>query len=560
MTTDWSRRRFLAWLGRTPPAFALAAGLPRSAWAAGETARVTPLEPTRADTLSLAAGLAYHVIAREGDVINARGEVFGTGNDHLQFFPLSARDGRGQTSGEAAQYAPQGQGGAAGPDDGLLWVNHEYPVELFLNGKPADQPKTKAEVVRQRMMIGGSIIRIKRDPATRRWAMVRDDQYNRRITAETPIPLVAPRPIAGSMTAIGTLANCAGGKTPWNTVLTCEENYDLFYGEVDYKSGDASTRRTSDKRPLRWQDHFPMPPEHYGWVVEVDPFTGSAKKLTALGRFAHECATIRQARDGRCVVYSGSDENLGCLYKFIADAPGTLERGTLYVASFEARRWIPLTWADQPSLKKTYKDQLEVLIRARDAGPLVGGSRLDRPEGIAIDPTTGSVLVSFTKNTVRRNYYGSIVRIDESDPLALTFEHSTFLAGGKSTGFACPDQLVFDPCANLWFTTGVSADDLYGATYGEFLNNALYVVPTSGPDAGRPLRVVAGPVEAELTGPLFARDGRTLFLAVQHPGEESPSLERPSSRWPDGPGHLPKSAVVAVEGRLLDAISAHPEV
>lgn len=538
MTTDWSRRRFLAWLGHAPPALALAAGLPRAAWAGDEAAQITPLEPTQADTLSLAAGLAYHVIVREGDAINARGEVFGTGNDHLQFFPLD------------------------GPEDGLLWVNHEYPVELFLNGKPADQPKSKAEVIRQRMMIGGSIIRVKRDPTTNRWVMIRDEQYNRRITAETPIPLVAPRPIAGSMTAIGTLANCAGGKTPWNTVLTCEENYDLFYGEVDYKSGDASKRPTSDKRPLRWQEHFAMPPEHYGWVVEVDPFTGGAKKLTALGRFAHECATIRQANDGRCVVYSGSDENMGCLYKFIADAPGTLERGTLYVASFEARRWIPLTWADQPVLKKTYKDQLEVLIRARDAGPLVGGSRLDRPEGIAVDPKTRAVLVSFTKNTVRRNDFGSIVRIEETggDPLALTFEHSTFLAGGKATGFACPDQLIFDPRGNLWFSTGVSADELYGAKYGDFLNNALYVVPTSGPDAGEPLRVAAGPVEAELTGPLFVRQGRTLFLAVQHPGEESPSLDRPTSRWPDGPGHLPKSAVVAVEGRLLVAIAAHPEV
>ncbi len=530
MSTDWSRRRFLAWLGRTPPALALAASVPRRGLARGRPGVVTPLESTRADVLSLAPGLAYHVIVREGDAINARGEVFGTGNDYLQFFPLE------------------------GPQDGLLWVNHEYPVELFVNGRPRELPKTRADVTRERMMIGGSIIRVRRDPEDNRWAMVQDDRYNRRITAETPIPLIAPRPIAGSMTAIGTLANCAGGVTPWNTVLTAEENYDLFYGEVDYKSGDSNKRVTADKRPLRWHEHFPLHPEHYGWVVEVDPFSGSAKKLTALGRFAHEGATVRQAKDGRCVVYSGSDEKFGCLYKFIADAPGSLEHGTLYVASFDTRRWVPLVWAEQPVLRKTFYDQLDVLIRARDAGPLVGGSRLDRPEGIVIDPVTQAVLVSFTNNTVRRNFYGSIVRIDETggDPLALTFEHSTFLAGGRTTGFACPDNLAFDPGGNLWFTTDVAGEDLHGEPYVAFGNNGLFVVRMRGPDAGLPVRVAAAPVEAELTGPLFARDGRTLFLCVQHPGEESASLERPTSRWPDGPGHLPKSAVVAVEGGLLD--------
>ncbi len=536
MGTDWSRRRFLAWLGRTPPAVALVSAWPRTADAGDPPVVVTPLEPTSADTLSLAAGLAYHVVVREGDVINGRGEVFGTGNDFLQFFPLDAED------------------------DGLLWVNHEYPVELFINGKPREQAKTKAEVARERMMIGGSIIRIKRDPDSGRWAMVRDDRYNRRITAETPIPLVAPRPIAGSMTAVGTLANCGGGVTPWKTVLTAEENYDLFYGEVDYRSGDSSKRLTADKRPLRWNEHFPMHPEHYGWIVEVDPFTGAAKKLTALGRFAHECATLRQAADGRCVVYSGSDEKLGCLYKFIADAPGSLERGTLYVANFEARRWVPLLWAEQPVLHKTYRDQLEVLIRARDAGPLVGGSRLDRPEGIVIDPATQAVLVSFTNNTVRRNFHGSIVRIDESggDPLALTFEHSTFLAGGEATGFSCPDNLLFDPRGNFWFTTDVSGEELHGETYGAFGNNGLFLVPMRGAAAGMPMRVAAAPVEAELTGPHFMRDGRTLLMCVQHPGEESSSLERPTSRWPDGPGHLPRSAVVAVEGSLLDRFSVAP--
>ncbi len=40
--------------------------------------------------------------------------------------------------------------------------------------------------------------------------------------------------IQGASTAIGTLANCSGGVTPWRSILTCEENYDMFYGELKY--------------------------------------------------------------------------------------------------------------------------------------------------------------------------------------------------------------------------------------------------------------------------------------------------------------------------------------
>ena len=56
----------------------------------------------------------------------------------------------------------------------------------------------------------------------------------------------------------------------------------------------------------------------------------------------------------------------------------------------------------------------------------------------------------------------------------------------------------------------------------------------------------SAPTEAELTGPFFTPDGGTLFLAIQHPGEETENVDEPSSRWPDG--DIPRPAVVAITG------------
>ena len=56
----------------------------------------------------------------------------------------------------------------------------------------------------------------------------------------------------------------------------------------------------------------------------------------------------------------------------------------------------------------------------------------------------------------------------------------------------------------------------------------------------------SGPVQAELTGPAFTPDDKALFLAVQHPGEESESPSNPTSTWPDG--NEPKSSVIVITG------------
>ncbi len=539
--SDESRRRFLKFLGRgvaVVSAFPLVntlSGCDNLTNEAGDGGSapfpIQGIEPTLADDLVLADGLSHSILLKWEDPINDQ-DTFGFNNDYTAFLP---DDEKG--------------------DSGLLWVNHEYIDAKFVSGASSIDQKTKQHVEQEQYAVGGTIVKVERNPSTGQYQVNKNDARNRRLTAKTEIPIVSERPIRGKTTAIGTLANCAGGVTPWGNILTCEENYDDYYGERDFSADDPDARIISDYN-YGWHQHFNYPPEHYGWVVEVNPQTGDARKLTALGRFAHESATVRQAEDGRCVVYSGDDANDQCLYKFIADQKDSLDQGQLYVANLEQGKWISLDYNEQPELREKFQDQTEVLIRCREAAHLLGATPLARPEDIAIDPENGSVVVALTNNKPKNNYHGELLKIEEQgdDPLALTFQSSTLLAGGAETGFSCPDNLTFDPKGNLWFTTDISGSAIGEEPYEPFKNNGLFLIPTGGAKAGVPVQVASAPVDSELTGPWFSPGGKDLFLAVQHPGETSESLDKLTSHWPDGGDNVPRPAVVCIRGESLDRL------
>ena len=533
MAKAMQRRTFLEFLGKGAVAFSATPTLLANKFRTRVRSNaalpfVKGIKPSAKDELKLAKGLNYHIIASWGDSINEK-DTFGYNNDFTAFIPLDDSN----------------------PDEGLLWVNHEYVDPIFVSGYDGSVEKTKEQVETEQYNVGGSILRI-RKRKNGKWQLVKNDPLNRRISGQTPIDFNWPEKIAGKSQAIGTLGNCSGGVTPWGTILTCEENYDQFYGERNFKTGG----KAKVSYDLGWAEYYDYPPEHYGWVVEVDPRTGKAQKHIALGRCAHECATMKELEDGRLVVYSGDDSINQCLYKFIGSKPGSLTEGTLYVANTTLGRWEPLKYEDSKVLQKLFKDQTEVLIRLREAARVVGGSALDRPEDIEIDPINGNVLIALTNNTARKNYFGSILKIEEKDGdhAALTFKSETYLAGGVETGFASPDNMAFDLAGNLWFTSDMSGSLMHKEPYTEFKNNGLFFVPREGEQAGQVIQVASAPTDAELTGPWFAPDGKTLFLSVQHPGENSLTLDQLTSHWPKGGEEIPKSSVVAIQGDLLEEI------
>ena len=494
---------------------------------------INSLSPIASDNLELAAGLSHDILIKWNEQISKK-EFFGFNNDFTCFIPLNDN-----------------------PYDGLLWVNHEYTNPLFVSGYDyydLESRRSINQINEEMKSVGGSIVRIKKE--NDKWKFIKDDKLNRRIDANTRMKFNWDKTIAGSKYPIGTHSNCSGGITPWGTILTCEENYDMFYGETIY---DKDNNPKHIDSPLDWEKFYNYPPEHYGWVVEIDPLTGLSQKHVALGRFKHECCTLIRLDDNRIVAYSGDDQNNEFIYKFISSEPNSLKNGTLYVADTINGIWISLDYESQPLLKNKFNSQTEVLVRVREAAKLLGATPQNRPEDIEIDPLTGNIIIALTNNAKKRDYHGSILKIIEKNNKydELSFSSETMLTGGKESQFTCPDNLCFDLSGNLWLTSDMSGSlmNRRGPYYPNFKNNGLYVLIRHGKDAGKLIQVASAPFDAELTGPWFSPDYKTLFLSIQHPGEKSKSLTELTSTWPHDDDGIPKPSVVAIQGELMDKLN-----
>ncbi|NGQ96408.1 PhoX family phosphatase [Brevibacillus sp. SYP-B805] len=546
---DVNRRQFLTYLGAgTAALVSLTTGIP--ALASGEsisgktadhlfgldtakrkkfTPKFHPIKPTNKDDVVLPDGFRYDVIAVYGDKINAAGDTFGFNADFTCFLPIEGKN-----------------------DHGLLWVNHEYLGELEyyvtgydnLNADPKNNQRTAEQIRNYLYALGGSVIEVKKENG--RWQLVSNSPYGRRVTGLTKHVMTGP---AASVIkeVTGTFANCSGGVTMWNTILSCEENFQSVVEECK------------------------LPDEtHYGWVIEVDPFDpkSTPKKHTALGRFSHENTAMVIASTGQLVVYMGDDANDQYVYKYVSKGKydpkagkgnsKLLEEGTLYVANFGKGQWIALDLATNEALQKAvgkenkplFQSQADVLINCREAAKTVGATPMDRPEDVEVHPIDGSIFISMTNNAKHGNFYGHIVRLFERDNnhAAEEFSFEIFATGGPQSGFAAPDNLAFDSAGNLWVVTDISSASMNSGIYKTFGNNGVFYIPTSGSNKGEAYQFASAPVGAEMTGPWFTPDETTLFLSVQHPGENLKAYDQPTSHWPKGGNAVALPGVIAITG------------
>jgi secreted PhoX family phosphatase len=589
--TEVTRRRFLTFLGTGSAALAAgSAGVltgfaeseeqgsatqesqngesaPAGGQADGVPSFFRPIEPSDKDELLLPEGFKYEIIRSSGDPLGG-GLTYGDHNDFVAYFPIDTLEGGNDSA------------------DGILWVNHEYINPMFWSDYTDTEgatKKTKEQITREKAGVGGSIVRVKKQGDS--WCFVENDELNRRIDATTPMGVTGPAAgssemqMEGKSEVIGTFANCSGGVTPWNTVLTCEENFQDYYGQRTDDQGEPGQGTDDAPEALEvadtyhWLDEpeIAQPPEHYGWIVEIDPFDPRSRprKHTWLGRIRHENAAINVSDSGKVVVYTGHDEEDRCIYKFVSSGTHNpddreanfdlLSDGMLYVADFANGRWVALDFQNNPIFRHNgYKSQAEVLVRTIDAFTLEDpeteapiGTPMDRCEDIEVHPETGQLYAALTNNENHGNFYGQIVRLTEkdNDPEAKEFAYEVFAAGGPQAGFASPDNLMFNALHNLWVITDMSSDKLNAGIYSSFKNNGAFVMPSGidgGISGGDVFQFASGPVQAELTGPAFTPDGKTLFMAIQHPGEESEDPNNPTSTWPGG--GEPKSSLVAITG------------
>ncbi len=518
---------------------------------------VNGILPSTNDELILADGLRYNIVASWGDQISLSSPKmkFGFNNDYTAFVSFPDNN----PFSDSAK-TPKSQ------NEGLLWVNHEAFIPWMLEERfPALNKKEKTIIEQE--SVGGSIIHIVKTNGE--WKLKKNSPYNRRINANTVIPFSGDYDLItmGAKEAKGTLANCAGGITPWNTILTCEENYHHYYGDVWYR---AKQKYANDLAYVDWAENDEKrPAEHYGWVVEVNPFTGNCKKLCALGRFSHEGATPVLAKNGKTVVYMGDDKADQYFYKFISEKKGSLETGQLYVAKLNQENpaegeWLLLDINANDILRKEFNNQTELLISTRHAASILGATPLDRPEDVEIDPITGAIYLCCTNNKKNGNQHGQIYKFIEknNDYTGTKFKHEIWKSGGQESKFSSPDNIAFDNIGNLWLTTDISTDSLNKGEYQSFGNNGLFLFPAKnsdankdGPDPDNIIQIASAPIGAEFTGLSFSPDFKTLFISVQHPGEGSNSMDDLKSSWPNEPGSLPKPSVVAIQGELLNKIT-----
>lgn len=280
-----------------------------------------------------------------------------------------------------------------------------------------------------------------------------------------------------------------------------------------------------------------------------------------------------------------------------------LDHGTLYVAKFNADgsgSWMPLIWGQNGLTPENgFANQGEVLIKARQAGDRLGATMMDRPEWAAVHPKTGEVYLTLTNNSRRGNTpisankvdgtsaagsanpvvdaanprpdndYGHIIRWREDGDTvtATSFVWDIFVqCGDKNTSkvlgasytkaefdgqtlgykgningddFGAPDGLWFDEDGRLWIQT-----DQQGDAKGDWVNIGGNSMLCADPTTGETRRFLTAPPNAEVTGVISTPDGKSMFVGIQHPGEDWITSYTQNSTWPDNGANGPTTSAV----------------
>jgi secreted PhoX family phosphatase len=508
----------------------------------------TPIQP---------GGPGYDGDPNTRPTAEAQTEMVGIGHDGMWLFPINNSN-----------------------EKGMLAINHEFGTNFHVLGK--DVPESLEDVRLSQHAHGVAVVAIEK--VNGKWQTVSSPNA-RRIHVNTPMEFSGPAadsPLlqtpAGNV-PLGTVNNCANGYTPWGTYLTCEENFNGYFGAAgEWTPTEAQDRYGFSEEGFGYGWHlfderfdlsnpdYQNEENRFGWVVEIDPMDGTQPpvKRTALGRFKHEGVAFATGKGGRAVCYMGDDERFDYIYKYVSNdnwrymlnqGKSPLDEGKLYVAKFNddnTGEWLELT-INNPVLASQFNNQAEVMVYTRLAADALGATPMDRPEWTTVASATAEVYCSLTNNSRREvadaanplapNNNGHIIRFKDDDQhVGMTFTWDIFVISedtfdNEKGAFASPDGLWADPDGRLFIET----DGTQPSFDGDPINDQLLVADTL---TGEICRLFSGVTDCEITGLTVTPDRRTLFCNIQHPGNGDPETTNfPAAQ---GSGKIPRDATIVI--------------
>lgn len=282
----------------------------------------------------------------------------------------------------------------------------------------------------------------------------------------------------------GTIRNCSGGVTPWQSWLSCEE----APTGPGQKFGEGLEK-------------------NHGWVFEVPGDTANLIDpipLRAMGRFNHEAACVDEKTG---FVYLTEDREDSVLYRFVPTIPGKLnEGGTLQAMAVRGRSDLR-NWGDEKIEKRVLYDlhwiDLENVEAPKDdlryRARQMGATLIARGEGIHM----GNDEFYFCSTNGGSKRLGQIFRVvpgrgTSSDSIELFFESE------NTNQFNYGDNLCVSNHGHLF----VCEDQ-----YTEVVDNHIRGIT---PD-GIPYDFAKLNRQTELAGACFSPSGEWLFVNAYSP-------------------------------------------